>query len=111
MSAYARLVTCLLGIAMAVYTLVLKFLHHDLVPGWPSVVILQCLLSGTILVSVGLLGEYVGRIYEEIKQRPLYVVGWTMNLPKKTSEQANKGVPVNITVPRNLGDESRELTN
>ncbi len=49
-------------------------------PGWSTIVTLLCIIGGTLLVSVGLLGEYVGRIYEEVKGRPLYVVALRRNL-------------------------------
>ncbi|MBI1861050.1 MAG: glycosyltransferase family 2 protein [Deltaproteobacteria bacterium] len=79
-SAYVGLMVCLFGACIGGYTLALKLLHRDVVPGWPSILIIECLLGGSILISLGLLGEYVGRIYEEIKQRPLYIVSWGMNL-------------------------------
>lgn len=43
-------------------------------PGWATLVTLICLVGGTILICLGILGEYVGRIFEEIKSRPLYLV-------------------------------------
>jgi polyisoprenyl-phosphate glycosyltransferase len=45
-----------------------------IVPGWPSVIISIVALGAMNLISVGILGEYVGRIYEQVKQRPLYFV-------------------------------------
>lgn len=50
------------------------------VRGWASLVFLQCLLSGMTLISVGLIGDYVARIYQEAKGRPLYVVNHALNL-------------------------------
>jgi dolichol-phosphate mannosyltransferase len=44
------------------------------IPGWTSIVIAILALGSVQLLTVGILGEYVGRIYEEVKQRPLYVV-------------------------------------
>ncbi len=46
---------------------------HD-VPGWPTVVVSLMFFSGVQLLSIGILGEYVGRIFDEVKHRPLYVV-------------------------------------
>ena len=52
----------------------------DYSPGWATLVTLVCLIGGALLVSAGLLGEYVARIYEEAKGRPLYVVALRRNL-------------------------------
>ena len=50
------------------------------VPGWASVVVLQCIFSGAILLALGVVGDYVGRNYEESKARPLYVVSDACNI-------------------------------
>ncbi|MGH7214618.1 MAG: glycosyltransferase, partial [Tepidisphaeraceae bacterium] len=42
--------------------------------GFTTLVVVVLFLGGVQLISVGILGEYIGRIYEEVKQRPLYVV-------------------------------------
>ena len=42
--------------------------------GNPTIVILVLFLGGVQLISIGILGEYIGRIYEEVRQRPRYVV-------------------------------------
>ncbi len=68
-----------LGLFMGVYSLVRKLLGHDLVPGWPTIIILQCTLGGGTLFTLGLIGEYVSRIYDELKQRPLYIVRRSFN--------------------------------
>ena len=52
------------------------------VPGWTSLVFLQIFFSGAMLLSIGLLGEYLARIYDESKRRPLYVVGDLVNVPR-----------------------------
>jgi dolichol-phosphate mannosyltransferase len=50
------------------------------VPGVTSLLIVVLLLGGIQLITVGIIGEYVGRIYDEVKNRPLYVVGSRHNL-------------------------------
>jgi dolichol-phosphate mannosyltransferase len=51
------------------------------VRGWSSLVCLQLLFSGAILMALGLVGDYVARIYEEVKGRPLYVLTEAINVP------------------------------
>ncbi len=44
------------------------------VPGWPTVVVGLMFFSGVQLLSIGILGEYLGRVYDEVKRRPLYLL-------------------------------------
>ena len=44
------------------------------IPGWPTVVVSLMFFSGVQLLSIGILGEYIGRIFDEVKQRPVYIV-------------------------------------
>ncbi len=63
--------------ASSIYVLVnifLKLFTGLVVPGWTSIVALVCLIGGMNLLVTGILGEYVGRIFEEVKGRPLYCV-------------------------------------
>ena len=55
------------------YVLVQKFLG-DTESGWASVMISLWLIGGLLLMSIGLIGEYIGKIYEEVKQRPRYII-------------------------------------
>jgi dolichol-phosphate mannosyltransferase len=68
------------GLAYSVYVLYEKLVLGTTVPGWSSLVCLQLVFSGATLTAVGLVGDYVARIYEEIKGRPLYVVSEALNL-------------------------------
>ena len=74
----------LLAVAVAggylLYALRQAILYKHAVAGWTSLVFLQCFFFGITLICVGLMGEYVARIYEESKRRPLYVVDRALNL-------------------------------
>jgi dolichol-phosphate mannosyltransferase len=56
---------------------------NQFVPGVPSTIVLLLLLGGIQLITVGIIGEYVARIYDEVKRRPLYVVRDTRNLDER----------------------------
>jgi dolichol-phosphate mannosyltransferase len=68
----------LAGIGYAVYAVYIGYVRGLGVPGWTSLVILNIFFSGVVLVCLGLIGEYVGRIFEEVKRRPLYLVKRTL---------------------------------
>jgi polyisoprenyl-phosphate glycosyltransferase len=71
------------GLIYAIYAVTRLLLGLYVVPGWTSVIILNSMGAGAILLAVGVLGEYVARIFEEIKGRPLYVVSERFNLPQE----------------------------
>ena len=60
--------------ALGVVAIALRIAHVAYVPGWASVIVVISFLGGVQLVVTGMVGTYVGRIYEEVKGRPLYVV-------------------------------------
>ncbi|MGN8260885.1 glycosyltransferase family 2 protein [Pseudomonas sp. SMSB3] len=64
----------LFAFAFAVYMLVDKVLYGSDVPGYPSLMTAVLFLGGVQLIGIGILGEYIGRIYQETKHRPRYVV-------------------------------------
>jgi len=72
-------VVTLFGLGYFLYSIFAALVAKTTIPGWTSLVCLQIVFSGTILTAVGLVGSYVARIYEESKQRPLYVVAGLNN--------------------------------
>ena len=57
------------------HVLFIKFFTEEAVPGWATTTASVLFLGGIQLVGIGILGEYIGRIFEEVKQRPLYLIG------------------------------------
>lgn len=67
---------CSAGLALLgiIYAIVVRLLTTEWVAGWAGTMVTSLFLGGVQLVSIGILGEYIGRIYGEIKGRPMYVV-------------------------------------
>ncbi len=59
--------------ALIVFIIIRKILFGDPTSGWPSLVCIILFVSGVQLFSIGILGQYIARIYTEIKQRPIYI--------------------------------------
>ena len=69
-----RRVISLLAFAAALWFLVKTLAFGTDVPGYPSLIVSVMFFSGIQLLSLGVMGEYIGRIFAEVKRRPLYVV-------------------------------------
>jgi dolichol-phosphate mannosyltransferase len=70
----------LLAMGLGLWALWVRIHGTSAVPGWTTIMILVALGSSVQLVVVGILGAYVGRIYEEVQRRPLYTVAREVNL-------------------------------
>jgi len=86
LSTFVGLAACAVGLGLVVWVLVERFITHTAILGWPSVIIAVCLLGGAQLVSLGILGEYIGRIYDEVRGRPNYVIGQVLRFDGKGNE-------------------------
>jgi len=67
----------LVGVEEGMRALLAHFLGWYTVPGWTSITVLVALIGSVTLMSIGVLGEYVSKLYEQAKGRPLYVVART----------------------------------
>lgn len=70
-----------LAVCGIVYALAMRAFTSDWVTGWTAIFISVLFLGGVQLISVGIIGEYVGRIYGESKRRPLYLVSEQIGFP------------------------------
>jgi glycosyltransferase involved in cell wall biosynthesis len=70
---YLGFFVALSGVGATIY-LVIKRLSGSVYPGWTSLFVLILLLGGFIIISTGITGLYIGRIFEEVRSRPLWVV-------------------------------------
>lgn len=72
------------GVLLGIWYFIQKvFLKYELTPGLSTTVILITLFGGLQLFCLGILGEYIGRIYDEVKRRPLYIVNRTENMDRE----------------------------
>lgn len=69
------LLCALLACAGIIWAFAMRLATHNWVPGWTATIMAILFLGGVQLVCIGILGEYLGRIYMQVKGRPLYVVG------------------------------------
>lgn len=71
--AVTGMLVALLSVAMLVYTII-GYFQGGTIDGWASMVVIMCFLGGFQIFSIGIVGEYVGKIYLEAKGRPRYAV-------------------------------------
>lgn len=62
------------GVLYVLYILYGYFFRQNLIPGWASLICTLVILNGFQLIFIGLIGEYLSKIFEEVKGRPIYVV-------------------------------------
>jgi glycosyltransferase involved in cell wall biosynthesis len=76
------LIICVTGFFLACFFILQRLFHipPETPTGFPTLATLVLFLGGVQLVAIGLLGEYLGRIYDEVKQRPLFIVRRTYGL-------------------------------
>ncbi len=84
------LIVTLFGAEEAVRAILAHFFHWYTVRGWTELIVVVSVIGGTMLISIGILGEYVGKIYEQSKERPLYLVARTVNVELAKQDPANE---------------------
>ena len=89
-STYLGLLTAASAFLYGIYMFIETLIYGNPVPGYPSLIVIILILGGVQLVAIGILGEYLGRIFNETKRRPLYFIN--EYLP---SSEAGARQPVN----------------
>jgi polyisoprenyl-phosphate glycosyltransferase len=72
------------GVVLALYFVYLVVTQHP-PPGWTSIMVLLLVLGGFIIVSTGVTGLYIGRVFEQVKGRPLYVIDEVAHATKRVA--------------------------
>ena len=92
LAAYLGFMVSLLAFLYAIWLVISTLVYGNPVKGYPSIMVTLLFLSGVQLMALGVIGEYLGRIYEESKQRPVYLVrqAWGMvNTPNTINRNDN----------------------
>jgi glycosyltransferase involved in cell wall biosynthesis len=98
-----------ISFVMLVYGVVAKYFYPETtIRGWTSIFVASLFLGGVQLIAIGILGEYLGRIYEEIKGRPLYVIDEQINF--EPERLLNAASLMNDAVSRIAIQDSYRLT-
>jgi len=80
-------ITAASSVAFGIWSLIKTLLLGEIVSGYPSIIVTVTFLGGVQLISIGILGEYMARIYVEAKQRPIYVIQSEFGMANPTRSQ------------------------
>lgn len=85
----------LVSVAVIIYAIIVYW-EGETIPGWTSLLVSLWLIGGSMMTALGIIGEYIGKIYKEVKKRPRYLVDkyteWQDNCPKGKSESDSSSV-------------------
>lgn len=76
-------ITIFISFIMLIYSIIVKLFGYTTQPGWTSLMVVITLFSGVQLLSLGIIGEYIARIYDESKNRPLYIIKEKINFEEE----------------------------
>jgi glycosyltransferase involved in cell wall biosynthesis len=83
---YLGILISFLALVSAIYFVIETILYGTETPGYPSLIVSIMFFAGVQLMSLGIIGEYVGRIFAEVKRRPLYIVEERIGGPANASD-------------------------
>jgi len=86
MWSYLGICVAIIAIIYAIYIALKTMIFGIAVPGYASLMTVLLFFNGLIMISLGILGEYVGRIFVEVKQRPLYLIRDRVGIDERSNE-------------------------
>lgn len=91
---WAGALSGMLGILLLIYSIVMK-VRYGAPAGYTTLIVVMCFMFSILFVLVGIIGQYIGVLFQEIKGRPLYLIEETLNFPgdpdRKESENGAEG--------------------
>ncbi len=93
LASYLGLLTALSAFLFGLYIIYDTLIWGNPIPGYPSLMVVVLFLGGIQLISIGILGEYLGRLFDETKQRPLYLIKNYRSAENDAEKQSNTGNP------------------
>jgi len=108
---YVGVLSALAAFVYLIITVVQKLVYGIDVPGYASLLIVLLFFNGLSLISNGIQGEYIGRIFEEVKGRPLYVVGTKLGFAEQpAADQPARASSKPMAVEAARGSDEREAS-
>jgi len=89
---YLGIAMAVVGFLYAVFVLYAWLFMHTVVTGWTSLILLLAMVGGIQLIVTGIIGLYIGKLFDEVKQRPLYLVRRTVGLESAAARRGLHGV-------------------
>jgi dolichol-phosphate mannosyltransferase len=83
-----------LSLLLAAAYLFLKLIGHPIVWSNPTIVLLITFLAGVQLINIGILGEYIARIYDEVRMRPKFIVDRMIGLSSEDGARDHPSLPI-----------------
>jgi glycosyltransferase involved in cell wall biosynthesis len=90
LAAYLGFIVSGLAFLYALWLIISTLVYGNPVKGYPSMMVTLLFLGGVQLMALGVIGEYLGRIYEESKHRPIYLVRNTWKNQQRSNSELNK---------------------
>lgn len=89
--------TIFVSLLFVLYSLYAKIVMHQSPQGFTALIVAFTFLSGILLLFLGIIGEYVGRVYEEVKQRPIYIVSRLIQHGREAPNLAGLSAPAVVS--------------